>query len=176
MSSRADALTLHISSLVDKNYSLIVAFVSVSPRAADAARADASRHRSSISVDLHCRIVSLKRLKWAMVMADGDVAMLFHRSGLHGIYLVRWDSRTVKAYSNLKPKENPSRGPPDLKVSPSASQHKTMFHKNDIDRNRNNIGCIGGDRRLIHSIDSVPPGTSAKLFKRRSPLIQPILS
>eukprot|EP00956_Cyclotella_meneghiniana_P019115 scaffold32486_cov66-Cyclotella_meneghiniana.AAC.9 len=22
-----------------------------------------------------------------------------------------------------------------------------MFHKNDIDRNRNNIGCIGGDRR-----------------------------
>eukprot|EP00956_Cyclotella_meneghiniana_P025135 scaffold51757_cov42-Cyclotella_meneghiniana.AAC.8 len=32
---------------------------------------------------------------------------------------VRCDSRTVKAYSNLKPKENPSRGPPDLKVSPS---------------------------------------------------------
>eukprot|EP00956_Cyclotella_meneghiniana_P008924 scaffold12226_cov74-Cyclotella_meneghiniana.AAC.1 len=77
MSSRADALTLHISSLVDKNYSLIVAFVSVSPRAADAARADAaradaSRRSSSISVDLHCRIVSLKRLEWAMAMADRD--------------------------------------------------------------------------------------------------------
>eukprot|EP00956_Cyclotella_meneghiniana_P006177 scaffold8062_cov71-Cyclotella_meneghiniana.AAC.17 len=32
---------------------------------------------------------------------------------------MRCDSRTVKAYSNLKPKENPSCGPPDLKVSPS---------------------------------------------------------
>eukprot|EP00956_Cyclotella_meneghiniana_P021487 scaffold39245_cov45-Cyclotella_meneghiniana.AAC.1 len=31
---------------------------------------------------------------------------------------VRCDSRTFRAYSNLKPKENPSRGPPDLKVSP----------------------------------------------------------
>eukprot|EP00956_Cyclotella_meneghiniana_P018482 scaffold30794_cov46-Cyclotella_meneghiniana.AAC.2 len=29
-----------------------------------------------------------------------------------------------------------------------------MFHKNDIDRNRNNISCIGGERRLKHSIDS----------------------
>eukprot|EP00956_Cyclotella_meneghiniana_P016545 scaffold26114_cov40-Cyclotella_meneghiniana.AAC.1 len=28
---------------------------------------------------------------------------------------VRCDLRTVKAHSNLKPKENPSRGPPDLK-------------------------------------------------------------
>eukprot|EP00956_Cyclotella_meneghiniana_P017277 scaffold27981_cov37-Cyclotella_meneghiniana.AAC.8 len=73
MSSRADALTLHISSLVDENY---IAFVSVSQRAADAARADAACRRSSISMDLHCRIVSLKRLKWAMAMADGDVAMV----------------------------------------------------------------------------------------------------
>jgi len=55
---------------------LVVAFVSVSPRAADAARADASRRSSSISVDLHCRIVSLKRLEWAMAMADRDVAMV----------------------------------------------------------------------------------------------------
>ena len=62
------------------------------------------------------------------------------------------------------------------KLLSSASQHKTMFHKNDIDRNRNNIGCVGGRRRLIHSIDSVPPGTSSELFKRRSPPIHPMLS
>ena len=36
------------------------------------------------------------------------------------------------------------------KLLSSASQHKTMFHKNDIDRNRNNIGCVGGHRRLKH--------------------------
>ena len=53
-----------------------------------------------------------------------------------------------------------------------------MFHKNDIDRNRNNIGCVGAHRRLKDSIDSVPPGTSAEpeLFKRRSPPILPMLS
>eukprot|EP00956_Cyclotella_meneghiniana_P028444 scaffold66185_cov40-Cyclotella_meneghiniana.AAC.2 len=50
----------------------------------DAARADASRHRSSISVDLHCRIVSLKRLKWAMAMADGDVAVAMEDAGPGG--------------------------------------------------------------------------------------------
>ena len=61
------------------------------------------------------------------------------------------------------------------KLLSSASQHKTMFHKNDIDRNHDKISCIGGERRLIHSIDSVPPGTSAELFKRRSPPIQPML-
>eukprot|EP00956_Cyclotella_meneghiniana_P042205 scaffold248391_cov70-Cyclotella_meneghiniana.AAC.13 len=35
-----------------------------------------------------------------------------------------------------------------------------MFHKNDIDRNRDIVGCVGGHRRLKHSINSVPPGTS----------------
>ena len=74
---------------------------------ADAARADASRRRSSISVVLHCRIVSLKRLKWAMAMADGDVAMVcyydpFYRRHRFSV-LVRFFtlSKNVLSYSTM---------------------------------------------------------------------------
>ena len=61
------------------------------------------------------------------------------------------------------------------KLLSSTSQHKTMFHKNDIDRNRNNIGCVGARRRLKRSKDSVPPGASLEPFRRRRAPIHPML-
>ena len=51
------------------------------------------------------------------------------------------------------------------KLLSSASQHKTMFHKNDIDRIRNNIGCVGGRRHPKHSIDSSSRGASFECFR-----------
>ena len=62
------------------------------------------------------------------------------------------------------------------KLLSSASQHKTMFHKNDIDRIRNNIGCVGGRRSPKHSIDSASRGASFECFRLRSPPIHPMLS
>ena len=62
------------------------------------------------------------------------------------------------------------------KLLSSASQHKTMFHKNDIDRIRNNIGCVGGHRSPKHSIDSASRGASFECFRLRSPPIHPMLS
>eukprot|EP00956_Cyclotella_meneghiniana_P004692 scaffold5772_cov55-Cyclotella_meneghiniana.AAC.2 len=53
---------------------------------------------------------------------------------------VRCDSRTFRAYSNLKPKENPSRGPPDLKVSPRQQSIRTFKFKIKY-------GCIPLSRR-----------------------------
>ena len=59
------------------------------------------------------------------------------------------------------------------KLLSSAPQHRTMFHKNDIDRNRNNMRCVGGRRSPKHSIDSASPapGTSFECFRLRSPPI-----
>ena len=51
-----------------------------------------------------------------------------------------------------------------------------MFHKNDIDRIRNNIGCVGGRRSPKHSIDSASRGASFECFRLRSPPIHPMLS